>query len=76
MDQLKRAGLVDTAAADALKDVDDHLARMPEDHALAEPDSLDSHPFWAEARELASAALAVMGKPSWPLGLRYVRYVK
>ncbi len=76
VDQLERAGLVDAAAADALKAVDDHLERMPEDDALAESVSLKSHPFWAEARRLALVALAAMGQPSGPLGLRYVSYVK
>ena len=76
VDQIRRAGLIEDTAAEALKVVDDFLEQMPEDETIGAPGSLRSHPFWAEARRLASAALVAMGQPAGPGSLRYVRYVE
>ena len=74
--QLRRAGLVDDQAAVALKRLDDHLERLPSDPTLAETASLSTHPFWAEARALASSALSAMGESTRPPVLRRTRYLK
>ena len=74
--QLERGGLVSTAAAVALERLDDFFEAMPEDDALAEPESLSSHPFWAKARTLAADSLRLLDEEVRPPELSTIRWVK
>ena len=74
--QLQKAGIINDVAVTALKAVDDYIERMPIDDSLADTASLESHPFWAEARNLASNALHALGMVVQPLVLRHVMYTK
>lgn len=74
--QVERAGLVSSDAATSLRELDQHLERISDDDRLADPASLRDHPFWEEARRLATAALARLGEakrpPTFP-GTSWVR---
>jgi len=74
--QLERAGLIATEAAHALKALDEFFERMPDDPALAEPESLKDHPFWAEARRLAGAALDKLGEEKRPPRMSGTEWVR
>lgn len=74
--QLKRARLVSTEAAEALRELDDHFERMPDDDRLADPASLRDHPFWEEARRLATEAIAKLGEQKRALQLSGITWVR
>ncbi len=74
--QLQGSGHLDAPAVLALEKVDAHIEAAPPDDDLEENESLETHPFWAEARRLAADALRQLGQPVGPLELRSVSFVK
>jgi len=74
--QLERAGLVSSEAASALRELDEYFESMPDDDRLADPASLHDHPFWEEARRLATDALAKLGEAKRPPKLPGTTWVR
>lgn len=74
--QLECAGLVSTDAVNALRELDGHFERMPDDDRLADTASLYDHPFWEEARRLAIQALAMLGEQKRPPSLSGITWVR
>ncbi len=73
--QLEGAGLVGINAAHAPMTLDEFFEQMPDDPDLAEPESLQNHAFWAEARRLAGLALNELGEKKRPPELSGTEWV-
>ncbi len=74
--QLERAGIISTDVVSALRKLDSHFNRMPDEDALMDPASLRDHPFWEEARRLATEALAKLGEEKRPPNLSGTIWVR
>jgi hypothetical protein len=73
--QLERAGRIAAEAAGVLRRLDELFGSMPEDEALADAESLAVHPFWAEARLLATEALDKLGEEKRPPDFSATRWI-
>ncbi|MBK6686011.1 MAG: hypothetical protein IPG45_16175 [Deltaproteobacteria bacterium] len=74
--QLEHTGLVSSEAASALRELDEHFERMPDDGRLADPASLRDHPFWESARRMATDALKRLGEEKRPPKLPGTKWVR
>lgn len=72
--QLERVGRVGDRCTTYMRRLDAHLGAMPHEE-VADPASLDDHPFWAEARRLAREALASLGEAVSLLDLRHLAWL-
>jgi hypothetical protein len=64
--QLERAGMISNEAVNALRKLEHHFERMRAEDTLADPATLRDHPFWEEARRLATEVLSALGEEKRP----------
>ena len=64
--QLVRAGRISPEAAEAIQRLDALCETSPEDRSVEDPATLETDAYWAEVRELAARALALLDEPPGP----------
>jgi hypothetical protein len=74
--QLHQAGLVPDDGVSALRQLDTFLASCPNVGDIVERQSLKTHPYWEEARKLATRALEALGEAKKMPRVRHAAWVR
>jgi hypothetical protein len=74
--QLEGAALVPAQAVAAINLLAAHFEAMPDEVPLVDAERAGSHPFWADARALATESLRLLGEERRPPTFAGVTWVK